>query len=99
LIKQMANRKTGPEAIHDPSWSHFKSQLTDWLPWMWSFNISLGSCCMTCSWSWILGHMGIGVVMRKDDVSDLTWTFVFDLTMQLLEHMRVTVWITVFPGP
>ena len=43
LINQMANRKTNPEAIHDLSWSQLKSQLTDWLPWMWSFNIFLGS--------------------------------------------------------
>jgi hypothetical protein len=42
-INQMANRKTSPEAIHDPSRSHLKPQLTDWLPRMWSFSIFLGS--------------------------------------------------------
>jgi hypothetical protein len=32
LINQTTNRKTSPEAIHDPSGSHLKSQLTEWLP-------------------------------------------------------------------
>jgi hypothetical protein len=35
--------------------------------------------------------MGIGAAMRKDDAGELTQTFIFDLAMQSLEHMRVTV--------
>jgi hypothetical protein len=37
------------------------------------------------------GPRGIGTAMQKDGAGDLTQTFIFDLAMQHLEHMRVTV--------